>query len=228
MTSPARTDAAPPASAPELNLTVENAHAVKFAAVPTLGFDLGVERLDGGAIRSAALNTQVRIAATNRSYAPGERERLVELFGLPEQWGKTLRSLLWMNVTTNVPPFKGSTVFELTIPATYDLEVLAAKYFQALETGDIPLEFLFSGNVFYADPTGRLQVAAISWDQEAECPLPVSVWREMMNIYFGDSPWMRLRRDSFDRLYAYKARRALPTWDDAVEALLSKAEQEEE
>jgi len=30
---------------------------------------------------------------------------------------------------------------------------------------------------------------------------------------------VRLRKDSFDRLSAYKSRNALATWDDALEAL---------
>ena len=45
-----------------------------------------------------------------------------------------------------------------------------------------------------------------------------------MDHYFGDSPWLRLRRDSLDRLYAYRARNALPSWEDTVDALLLAAE----
>ena len=228
MALPARTDAATTASAPRLEFAVEGAHAVKYAMVPTLGFDLRIARRDAGAVQSVALNAQVRIAATQRSYSPGEQERLVELFGQPEQWGKTLRSLLWTNATAHVPSFRESTVFELTVPCTYDFEVVAAKYFGGLEGGEIPLELLFSGQVFYADPEGRLQVASISWDQEAAYRLPVSVWRETMARYFGDSPWLRLRRDSFDRLYAYKAGNTFASWDDAIEALLKAAEGEGE
>ena len=227
MAVPARTPAATPASSPQLEFAIEGAHAVRYAVVPTLGFDLRVGRLDGGGVRSVALNAQVRIAATQRSYAPAEQERLFELFGHPEQWAKTLSSLLWTNVTANVPPFKESTVFELTVPCTYDFEVTAARYFEALESGQVPLEFLFSGTVFYADPAGQLQIASISWDQEAGYRLPVAVWRETMDHHFGDSPWVRLRRDTFDRLYAFKARNAHLSWEGAVEALLSKAERGE-
>ncbi len=216
------------ASSPELEFAVQNAHAVRYAAVPTLGFDLRVGRLDGGAVRSVALNVQLRIAATKRSYTPAEQGRLVEVFGLPEQWSRTVGSLLWTNTTANVPPFTGSTVFELAVGCTYDFEVTAAKYLQGLEGGEVPLEFLFSGTVFYADPDGRLQVASISWDREAECRLPVAVWRDMMDRHFGDTAWVRLRRDRFDRLYAYKARNMHASWEDAVDALLLEAEPEPE
>jgi predicted alpha-1,6-mannanase (GH76 family) len=50
--------------------------------------------------------------------------------------------------------------------------------------------------------------------------LPIAVWKEMMNHYFPDAAWLRLRRDVFDQLYAFRARRALPTWEAALEALL--------
>ena len=224
MAVPTRPDAPAAESSPELEFAVQDAHAVKYAVVPTLGFDLRLGRLDGGAVRSVALNVQLRIAATQRPYSPAEQAHLVEVFGRPEQWARTVSSLLWTNTTANVPSFTGSTVFELTVPCTYDFEVTAAKYLKGLEGGEVPLEFLFSGTVFYADPGGRLQVAAISWDREATYRLPVAVWREVMDHHFGDSAWVRLRRDSFDRLYAYKAGNTFASWEDAVEALLDGAE----
>ena len=217
----ARPRLAPATNAPQLEFSVESAHAVRYAAVPTLGFSLRIERPDGGEVRSIALNAQLRIGATGRSYSSAERERLFELFGRPEQFGKTVRSLLWANATANVPAFRGSTVHELTIPCTYDFEVAAAKYLEALEGGEVPLELLFSGGVFYPEPVGRLQVVSISWDQEAEYRLPVAVWREAMREHFGDSPWLRLGRESFERLHAFKARGAFASWDEAVDALLA-------
>ena len=223
MASPARPDLAPFASAPELDFSVEGVRPVRHAAAPTLGFDVRVAHSDGGAVRSVTLSAQIRIAATQRPYSASEQERLVELFGRPEQWARSVGSLLWTHATAQVPPFAGSTVVELPVPCTYDFEVTASRYMHSLEGGEIPLELLFSGTVFYADERGRLQVASIAWDREAEYRLPVAVWRELMDVYFPDSAWMRLRRQSFDRLYAYKARRALPSWEAAVDALLDEA-----
>ena len=62
---------------------------------------------------------------------------------------------------------------DLPVPCTYDFNVAATKYFYALEEGDIPLLFLFSGTIFYAADDGALQVAQISWDKEAPFRLPV-------------------------------------------------------
>src|ERR671939_776648 len=213
---------------PDLDFGVEGAEVLEFSAVPSLLFKLRIENLEEEPIRSVALNTQIRIAATQRHYGAAEQERLLELFGEPSRWKDTLRSLLWTHTVLQVPPFSGSTVVDMPVPCTYDLEVVAAKYFHALDDGDVPLEFLFSGTVFYTGEGVGLQVARISWEKEAEFRLPVRLWKEMMSHYFPNSAWIRLRRDAFDRLYDYKVRRGLLTWEATVEALLRASEQEVE
>ena len=211
---------------PDLDFAVEGAEALTFAASPSLLFKLRIENLGKEPIRSVALSTQVRIAATQRHYDAAEQERLLEVFGEPHRWGSTLRSLLWTHTTLQAPPFSGSTVIDMPVTCTYDFEVVAAKYFHALEGGEVPLEFLFSGTVFYAGEGGGLQIARISWEKEAQFRLPVRLWKETMEHYFPNSAWIRLRRDAFDGLYNYKVRKGLPTWEAAVEALLDVSEQE--
>jgi hypothetical protein len=210
---------------PDLNFRIEGAEVLEYAAVPTLLFKLRMENLEEEPIRSVALNTQVRIAATQRHYEAVEQERLLELFGEPSRWKDTLRSLLWTHTVLQVPRFSGSTVVDMPVTCTYDLEVVAAKYFYALEGGEVPLEFLFGGTVFYNAEGGRLQTARISWEKEAEFRLPVRLWKEMMEHYFPNSAWIRLHRDAFDGLYDYKVRMGLPTWEATVEALLRASEQ---
>ena len=136
-----------------------------------------------------------------------------------------MRSLLWTHTVLQVPRFSGSTVVDMPVTCTYDLEVAAAKYFHALEDGEVPLEFLFSGTVFYTGEDGRLQTARISWEKEAEFRMPVRLWKGMMEHYFPNSAWIRLHKDAFNQLYDYKVRRGLPTWEAAVEALLHESEQ---
>jgi hypothetical protein len=213
---------------PDLSFEVVDAEVVPFAAVPSLLFKLRVENQQDEPVRSVALNTQIRISATQRHYEAGEQERLLELFGEPSRWKDTLRSLLWTHTVLQVPPFSSSTVVDMPVPCTYDLEVVAAKYFHALQDGEVPLEFLFSGTVFYTEERGWLQTARISWEKEAEFRLPVRLWKEMIEHYFPNSAWIRLRRDAFDLLYDYKVRRGFPTWEAAVEALVSMDEQEVE
>ena len=97
------------------------------------------------------MNTQIRIAATQRHYDAAEQEKLLELFGEPHQVGETLRSLLLdRHPSAESSRFWGARVIDMPVGCTYDLEAVAAKYFYALDDGEVPLEFLFSGTVFYA------------------------------------------------------------------------------
>lgn len=209
---------------PDLNFTVEGAEVLEYAAVPTILFRLGIENAGEEEINTVSLKTQIRIAATRRRYDPSEQAKLRELFGEPHQWKDTLRSVLWTNTDTIVPRFSGNTVFGMPMTCTYDFDVVGTKYFSALEEGEVPLEFLFSGTVFYRGAAGGLQVAQISWEKEAEFRLPVRVWKEMMDHYFPNSAWLRIRKDTFDRLYEYRSRNALLTWERTLDHLLSERE----
>jgi hypothetical protein len=208
--------------APELSFAIEDAGPLEHAAAPTLRFALRIESAVD--VKSVALSVEIRIAATRRNYDEGAQRRLVELFGAPEDWGRSLHALHWTSLNVTVPAFSRSTAVELIVPCSYDLEVAGAKYLNALEDGEVPLEFLFSGTTFYAGADGRLQIDRIAWDKEASFRLPVAAWRQTMDRYFPGAGWLRLRRDTFDRLSAYKARHTLLTWEDAVEALLREAE----
>ncbi len=110
-----------------------------------------------------------------------------------------------------------------TIPAGINYENVSRFSSENVPGGDVPLEFLFSGTVFYAGAGGQLQAARISWEGDAEYRMPVRVWRETMDHYFPGSAWVRLNKDSFDALCAYKARHAIPTWEGTVDALLAEA-----
>jgi hypothetical protein len=214
---------------PDLDFEVESADVLPYAAVPTILFRLRVTNaVEGEEIDSVSLRTQIRIAATQRQYDPPEQDRLRELFGEPHQWKDSLRSLLWTNTNTIVPRFAGGAVFEMPVTCTYDFDVVGTKYFAALEDGEIPLEFLFSGPVFYRGTGGALQVAQISWEKEAKFRLPVRLWRDMMEHYFPNSAWLRIHKDTFDRLYNYRASNALLTWERTLDNLLDAAEKEVE
>jgi hypothetical protein len=208
-----------PATVPELGFAVQGAEPLEHAAAPTLRFALRIE--SDVPVRSVLLDVQVQIAARRRPYDEAAHERLFELFGPTANWGTSLRTLLWTRTTLVVPPFTGAAVADLDIPCSYDLEVLASRYFDALSDGDVPLEFLFSGTVFAGAP---LQVTRISWEKEAEYRLPVSVWKETLDRHFRGTAWLRLGKPAFDRLTAYKSRHALASWDEAIDGLLEGRE----
>ncbi|MBX5491014.1 MAG: hypothetical protein IRZ14_07630 [Chloroflexi bacterium] len=207
---------------PDLDFRIAGAEVLEFAAAPTLLFKLAVANRTGEPVRAILLHVQVRIEPVLRDYAPAERERLLELFGDSARWGTTLHSLLWTQATVQVRPFQGETVVDLPLSCTYDFEVVSAKYFHALDDGAVPLVFLFSGTVFYLAEAG-LQVVQIPWDREAAFRLPIGLWRQAMEHYFPNSAWLRLEREAFDRLYRYRARRALPSWEATLDELLRAA-----
>ncbi len=206
---------------PDLDFVVESAAPVPYAAVPLLSFRIAVTNsLPDETIYSVALRAQIQLAVTRRSYSPSDQEGLLDLFGEPSRWGQTLRNMLWINATTTIGAFTGSTSVELQVPCTFDFNVAATKYFHGLEDGDIPLEFLFSGSVFY-ERNGAPQVAPISWSKEARFRLPVETWRAMMDTYYPNSAWLCLRRDVFERLYRYKVQHGIPTWEAALERIMT-------
>lgn len=211
---------------PELRFEVRGASSVDYAAVPTIAFSLAVEAPGGRQIRSLLLDVQFQIAARQRGYSPGSQERLLELFGTPDRWRATLRTLPWTRTTVVVPPFTGATVAEVPVPCTYDLEVTAARYLAALddEGGEVPLELLLSGTVFFATAAGALQATRIAWDHELDYRMPVAVWRQAMDRHFPNSAWLRCGREQFDRLWAYRSHHALTSWDATLAALLDRAD----
>jgi hypothetical protein len=212
---------------PDLSFEVVGAEAPAFAAVPTLVFKLRiVNEHEDERIHSISLRCQIQIAVTRRRYSAQAQARLLEVFGEPKRWGETLRSLLWTHVSSVVTQFSGNTIVDLPVPCTYDFEVVSTKYFNALEEGDIPLTFLFSGTIFYEGETGNLQVGQIPWSKEASFRLPVALWQEMIERYYPNTAWIRLHKDVFDQLYRYKAIHGLPTWDETVVRLLQASGEE--
>ena len=206
---------------PDLSFEVEQAEAARFAAAPLLLFKLRIDQPAAAVpIHAIALRCQIRIEPARRRYESKERERLLDLFDTPDRWGQTLRAMLWTHTSVVVPPFTGSAVVDLPVPCTYDFNVAAAKYFYALEDGEVPLCLLFSGTVFHAAEDGALQVAQIPWEKEAHFRLPVPAWKGMMEHYYPNSAWLCLRKDVFDRLYQFKSWHRLPTWEQAIEHLL--------
>jgi hypothetical protein len=206
---------------PDLSFRIEDATVVPFAAAPTLAFKLRIDNaIVGEMIHTVALRCQIQIDVTRRRYTVEEQGRMRDLFGEPDRWSQTLRSLLWTHANVVVPSFQGNTTADLPVPCTFDFNVAATKYFEGLTEGEIPLLVMFSGTVFYADADDVLQVMPISWEQETRFKLPVKVWRDMMDSYYPNCVWLSLRRDAFERLYQYKMQHGIPTWEQALEKVL--------
>jgi hypothetical protein len=210
----------------DLGFVVEGAEAVRFAAAPLLALKLKITNdLPDELIHTVALKVQIQLEVTRRQYHAKEQARLLDLFGTTDRWGQTLRTMLWTHVSLVVPQFRGSTLTDLHVPCTFDFNVAATKYFHGLTSGDIPLCFQFSGTVFYQGREGALQVSPISWDKEAKYRLPVKVWKDLMEEYYPNSAWLALRKDTFERLYEFKVREGIPTWEQAVDRALAAVQE---
>jgi hypothetical protein len=215
---------------PELNFQVEGVEPQRIAAAPLLLFKLRIAEAVNAAkqptpIHTIVLRCQVRIEPARRRYTAAEQKRLLDLFGTPERWGQTLRPMLWTQTSAIVPPFTGAGVADLPVPCSYDFSLAATKYFDALEDGDIPLCFLFSGTIFYRTEEDTLQAAQISWEKEAYFRLPAATWKELMDRHYPNSAWLCLRKDVFDLLNQYRSRQGLPDWEQTLERLLAAAEE---
>jgi hypothetical protein len=198
------------------------AQSDRYAVMPSISLTLRISETSGQRIDAIALRCQIRIEPSRRRYTHGEEERLKDLFGETAQWADTLKPMQFTNISTMVTGFTGSTEIPLPITFSYDLEIGSGRYFASLETGEIPLLLLFSGTIFSV-VDGKFQVQQVPWSKEATYRLPVSVWQEAVDVHFPNSGWITMNRQTLDELQRFKTRRALPTWDATVSALLAEA-----
>jgi hypothetical protein len=209
----------------KLTFDCVGAKAEPYAAAPTLSFALRISETTGASIHAIALRCQIRIEPARRRYSAEEAARLSDLFGDVSRWADTLKPIQFTTVSTMVPSFTGAVEANLTVACTYDLEIAAARYFYAIQEQQAPLLMLFSGTVFARGEGGAMAVEPVPWSAECTYRLPVTVWREMVDRHFPGAAWIRLNRDTLDRLAAFKSRQALPTWDATVNQLLPNAEE---
>jgi hypothetical protein len=206
----------------ELGFDCVEARAERYAAAPTLTLGLRVTEATGQHVGAIALRCQIRIQPHQRAYSTGEADGLRDLFGERARWGETLKPIQFATVPVMVPAFQDSVVVDLPVPCTYDLEVAASRYLDALGGGDVPLLLLFSGTIF-GNGNGAFSVEPVPWHLECAYRLPVAVWREAMDVHFPNSAWLRLHRDTMAELGRFKSDRALATWEETIEVLLREA-----
>jgi hypothetical protein len=212
-----------PAAAPDPDFSVVGVRSVRYAAAPMLALDLQVSEPSGRQVYMIALTIQLMIEPARRTYDDETRDRLVELFGPPERWAVTTRSLVWSQLDVVVPAFTGSTTVAVPIPCNYDLEVTAAKYLHALPDGEAPLALHFNGMIYYPGDDGGLQMVLVPWTRSVDFRMPVAVWAETIEHYYPNTGWVGLRSETLEALQRMKVDRGLATFDACVAELLSEA-----
>ncbi|MGX1134750.1 hypothetical protein RKD49_006940 [Streptomyces glaucescens] len=205
----------------EFSFACTEVRADPYAAGPTLVFRLRVTASPGTRVHALALRCQIRVEPARRTYADTEAEALTDLFGERHRWGSSLQPVQFAQVPVMVRGFTGETEVDLPVPCTYDMDIAASRYLNALRDGEVPLLLLFSGTAFTG--AGGFHVEPVPWDREASVRMPVKTWREMVDQHFPGSGWLRLPRDVMDALLAYRSRNALPSWQATVEQLLAEA-----
>ena len=206
----------------DLTFDCIGAQAERYAVLPTITLALRISETSGQRIDTIALRCQIRIEPSRRRYTSAEEERLRDLFGETSRWADTLKPMQFTNLSTMVTSFSGSTEVQLPVNFSYDLEIGSGRYFASLEAGEIPLLLLFSGTIFSV-VDGRMQVQQVPWSKEASYRLPVSVWREAVDVHFPNRAWITMSRETLNGLERFKTDRALPTWDATLNALLDEA-----
>jgi len=194
----------------------------RYGVSPTLLFKLRITETSGVRIHAVALRIQIRMDPARRQYTDAEAELLVDVFGDRTRWGDTLKAMQFANASVMVPSFTGSIDIDIPVPVTYDLEVATGKYMHALTGDPIVMALMFNGTIFGKSDNG-FWVEQVPWHAETPCHMKVNVWRDLMDHYFPDSGWLRLRCDTLDALTRFKAARGLATWDETVVALIDEA-----
>jgi hypothetical protein len=217
-------DALPSAAggAPDPDFSVVGVRPVRYAAAPMFALDLAIDEPSGVPVYMIALTIQLMIEPARRSYDSATRDRLIELFGAPERWSVTTRSLVWSQLDVLVPAFTGSVIVPVPIAANYDLEVAATKYLHALPDGEAPLALHFNGMIYYPGQDGGLQMVLVPWTRSIDFRMPVSVWKETIEHYYPNTGWVGLRSETLDALQRRKVDRGHATFDACVAELLDE------
>lgn len=212
-----------PWAGPDPEFTVLGARPIRHAAVPMLSLDLQVSEPTGRSVYMIALRVSLMLEPARRSYDEATRATLEELFGAPERWATTTRSMLWCQLDVIVPAFTGQTTVSVPVPVSGDHEQAAAKYLYALPDGFAPMGLHFNGTVYYRGADGAVQMVLVPWSTSIDFRLPVSAWRETIEEYYPGTGWLGLPVATIERLRALKLARGLLTTDAALNELLEEA-----
>jgi hypothetical protein len=203
-----------------LAITIVDARPSTQTAAPGITFRIRIENLSAARVHAMLLRCQVRIEPRRRRYSISEQTRLSEIFGGATQWERAVCGVAWAHAAVAVPSFERQIDVELAVACTYDLEVAVGKYLHAIRDGDVPLLFVFGGTMFGTGASGGMSIAPLPSNLEAMFRMPAHVWHEAMDQFFPGGGWVRLQRQTIDRLQAFRGREAVVTWDDAIERLL--------
>jgi hypothetical protein len=118
----------------------------------------------------------------------------------------------WADIPVMVPAFTGETFVDVNVPCTYDFDNTAARFFNDVEAGEIPLRFFFTGSIFRRTEES-FSVSMLSWQSECAYRMPLEVWQDAMRACYGDSVLIRIDRETFERLQRLRTQTGATSWD---------------
>lgn len=196
-------------------------------AQPSLDLRLEISDPDPEALPLQALDLrcQVRVLPESRSYGPEARARLAAIFtaGRAEV---PLPALHWATVPLGVRAFRGETTATLNLPCPVEAHLATGRYLFALEAGAVPLRLLFSGMIMRRREDQSLVAEPMSWSREARFDLPVETYQDAIERYYPNQRPVLVSTETFRRMEAFQAAQALPSWEAALDRLLSRQEAE--
>ena len=206
----------------QLQFAITGAAPKPRAASPAISFGLSIASNER--IEALVLRAEVRIEPQWREYTGREKPLLNDLFGTPERWGQTLRTFSWADVPVMVTAFDEQTQATIDVPCTYDFDVAATRFLHAVNEGEIPLRFFFSGAIFTYGGNG-LSTERVAWSSEASYRMPEQVWRDALHAVYGDDALIRVSAQTLERLHALRSLSGAVSWDDLFARLASETVQ---
>ena len=134
---------------PDLSFQIEKAEPQRFTVAPTLLFKLRIANAaPNETIHSVALRCQIQLEVARRQYTPEDQSHLKDLFGEPDRWSQTLKTMLWTHASVVAPGFQDTAVVDVPVPCTFDFNVAATKYFHGFGRGRCSSKLSFQWNRF--------------------------------------------------------------------------------
>ena len=181
-----------------------------YAAVPTIMLRTADHRArPERTVHAVALRCQIRIEPQRRRYEHEEEQRLVELFGEPPRGATRCGRSCGRTWRRPSPASRARPRSTCRSTCTLRLRGRGRRSSSIRSTTARSRSCCCSPGTAFTRSERGMNVAPVAWHADASFRLPVAVWRQMMDLYFPNSGWVMLSRDTLDALTQFKADRAL-------------------
>ncbi len=209
----------------DLLFNVEGVDVEKFSATPLLLFSLRIATAEPQRrIENVMLNCQIRIDPTLRVYSAAERERLGELFGAPSAGAKPCTVCCGRTPMWRFRAFRARPWFACRPSARMISASRARSFFMAWSKERFRSRFSSAARSSTRMRRTPCRSSRFAGPRRRSFRLQAQMWRDLMDNYYPNCDLLRIGSETFDRLYRFKRRRGLLSFDDVLDELLQQAE----